>query len=94
MTYPIKFPPVVTTNKDPLYIRVSKKLTVLMITFALIMTTFFLSIYYAQDLGLYCFITALVSTQLSIVLGCVTYITGQAKIDVDIQASENVGIKK
>jgi hypothetical protein len=67
-------------------IRVSKKLTVLLISYFLVILIFFSMIFFGKNLSLYCFIASLCSTQICVLLGCITYITGQAKIDIEAEA--------
>jgi len=76
--------------------RVSKKYSFSVLAFAAIL---FILIFSSslKDLPLYAFIAAILSSQISIALITIAYITGQAKIDIQASATAHadgvVGVK-
>ena len=71
---------------------ISKKYSFSVLAFACILfTLIFCST--LKDLPLYSFIAAIMSSQLSIALITIAYITGQAKIDIQATAQAGVGVK-
>jgi hypothetical protein len=74
----------------------SKKYTFALITIIFCLAALLITLLFTRELALYSFIAAIVSTQASMALIGVTYLTGQAKVDISAvaQAGGNLSIGK